>query len=397
MKNVVKRGNVYYLRKLVDGKRKFQSLKTRDKAVAEARARPLLKAAYDGRFDILESVASKRSTATLGEVFLVFRAAAKARGLKSAGQYISQLSNIIRKIHGAAFDVEAAAAAILTAELLTKYMAAEFLAAGENVLAQERAKLTIKSTVVNARSVFAKWTAANKIYKGLALPDLRDFKTIGFPWKIEPHVYHRPPDQLITATIAAGRALREKNPRLYAVFLLTYDLALRAGEAMAIEWDWFTPHLCESDIVLHADICRRPHFRPKWNMERSIPLDGATWRELQELRKLPEWFDANGQAIAHVVPGAHATDRYDVVNREFATWMRGLGWNEKNYPKTAHELRKLMGSEWFTKLSPQFAQEKLGHRNIATTCTFYARLAKKPKALPRDDIALPPVQNTAQN
>jgi integrase len=392
--NIEKRGRMWYWRKTVGNKRKRISLKTGDKALAQTRANALSKAADQERFAIIDAVRSKREVATIGAIFSTFKLAASGRGITSAGQYCSQLANIIRKVHGPEFDVEAAASSILTAELLSKYIAAEFTAAGNDVLAQERAKGTIRSTIVNARAVFARWTSANSVYKTLKLPPLDEFRKLGLPWKIDPAVYHRPPEDLITATITAGRALRTTNPRLYAVFLCSYDLALRAGESMALQWDWFSQHVNGAEITMQADIIRRADFRPKWNMERHVPLNGDTWRELQELRRLPDW-SHKGKLIPHVIPGEFATDRYNLVNREFAEWMRSLGWDAKKYPKAAHELRKLMGSEWFSKLTPQYAQEKLGHRNIATTCTFYARLAEKPKALPRESAPAAAKEATA--
>lgn len=389
--NLVKRGGTYYFRKTIRGERISVSLKTSDKTVAMARMKAKLANLQhkesDAVWNVLDKVRSKRLHSTLGAIFAVYREEAKARGIdaRTAGSYISQLANIIRKVHGDQFDVENASAAILTGELLASYAKSEYLAAGDDILRQERVKGTIRSTIVNARSVFAKWTDNNGIYRNLSLSDLTGFKKQGTPWKVERKVYHRPPAPLIAKTVAAGRELRTSNPRLYAVFLLAYDLALRAGEAMAIEWTWFSTTAVEGAIVNHADIFRRPNFKPKWNMERSVPINADTWRELQELRQRPEWIQASGKPTPFVVPGAHETDRYNLVNREFAAWMRGLGWDAGTYPKTAHELRKLMGSEWFTKKTPQFAQEKLGHRNIATTCTFYARLSETPQALPREE------------
>lgn len=85
-----------------------------------------------------------------------------------------------------------------------------------------------------------------------------------------------------------------------------------------------------------------------------------------------------------IVPGASPRVRENLVKRDFATWMRGIGWDVAQHPKAAHELRKLMGSRWFTELGAEVAQAWLGHKDISTTCRFCAALTRQPEPLPMD-------------
>jgi integrase len=62
-----------------------------------------------------------------------------------------------------------------------------------------------------------------------------------------------------------------------------------------------------------------------------------------------------------------------------------MGWDRNEYPKAAHELRKLMGSRWYTELGAEVAQEWLGHESVATTCSFYTALRRQPRALTREN------------
>jgi len=96
-----------------------------------------------------------------------------------------------------------------------------------------------------------------------------------------------------------------------------------------------------------------------------VPVDAGLLDELRELSASCDGF---------VLPGESAHARQALVQRQFAGWMRRIGWDRREYPKAAHELRKLCGSRWFTELGPAVAQEWLGHKSVATTCAHYARL-----------------------
>ena len=88
----------------------------------------------------------------------------------------------------------------------------------------------------------------------------------------------------------------------------------------------------------------------------------------------------------YVLAGGNPSAREDLVKRRFAKWMRDLGWDVEMFPKAAHELRKLIGSRWYTELGAEVAQSWLGHKDISTTCRFYTALDRQPDALPMEGV-----------
>jgi integrase len=205
-------------------------------------------------------------------------------------------------------------------------------------------------------------------YRDLALPKCVDeFRSRPSP-RAMAVTYELPAADLRDRTIEAGRGLRAENPRLYIAFVLCYDLALRAGEAAAARWDWIRA----DSTGKYLDIIARVDYRPK-GRPRSVPISAEVMEHLSESLALSDG--------VHLLPGVTHTDREDLVKRELATWMRGLGWEETQYPKAGHELRKLMGSRWYTERGAEVAQTWLGHKDISTTCRYYATLTRQPAPL----------------
>jgi integrase len=66
--------------------------------------------------------------------------------------------------------------------------------------------------------------------------------------------------------------------------------------------------------------------------------------------------------------------------------MRGVGWSSHKWPKAAHELRKLIGSEWYTRYGVEVAAEWLGHADLKTTRDYYAALMRHPDPIDPDDM-----------
>jgi integrase len=120
------------------------------------------------------------------------------------------------------------------------------------------------------------------------------------------------------------------------------------------------------------DIVRREleGFAPK-GRDRSLPVHPDLWVALEALRGETEY----------LVDAGTFSERQDVVMRELAAWMTGIGWRTE---KKAHELRKLRGSEWYTKLGAEVAQTWLGHMDVAMTCRYYATLTRQPAPMAPD-------------
>jgi integrase len=368
VKGLVKRGGVYYLRKMVQGKRVFRSLATGQLREAERRARALGAQLDSGRLEVLQETTARPDWATVGDCIEEYETGARMRGLspKSMIGYRSALGVVLRSGAGVT-RLEGASTRLLTRATIDRYAAQILEGLPPASDADARARRTIRSTLRQARAWWSRWAMERYAAAGLILPDLHGWMTYT-PVQAAPRKYRLPPDALIGRTIAAGCELAEDRPALAAAFLCCHDLALRAGEAAALRWDWFR----RADGRLYLDLIRRDGWAPKGS-ERTIPVDEEVWAALQQV----------GGAGEHVVPGSTFRVRYGVIARDLAAWMRALGWSAIEYPKAAHELRKLQGSRWFTELGPAVAQEWLGHASVATTCTYYAALSTHPQPLRR--------------
>lgn len=366
-KNIVKRGNTYYLRAMVNRKRLYRSLGTSNVKEAHRRGRDILKAARAGRFEVLESSKAKSAFARLGGIVDSYLAAAQVRGIRprTAQDYVSSLYHIVSIGAGHPNPAEASTA-ILTRELVDVYVQARLNEANGDTVAVERARRSITSSLRQGRALFSKWALA--AYYDLTLPDLGPFMTAG-NIRVDQVIYRLPPDRLVRNTIHLGKTLRDVDNDLYAVFLLCYGLALRAGEAAASQWSWMRRG---ASGQVYFEIIKRDGFKPK-GKERQIPVSAEVLEGLEFLMTIRQPHDHNW-----ILPRSRPSARLNLVKRTFSQWMRGIGWKAEKYPKAAHELRKLMGSKWYTERGAEVAQAWLGHTNIATTCRFYAALTRQP-------------------
>lgn len=374
--NITKRASIWYFKKTVDGRCITETLETTDKQIAIARARGLA-AKYVGKnWEEIDGIRTKKVVATIGEVLEIFRReAARLMKEETINGYCWALSLVVRRVHGE-MDVAAASTELLTEELITKFEALTIGEAGDDAVQRERAKRSARSTLISARAVFAKWTQ-RRAYQDLHFPpSFKGFKEISLG-RVDRKSYRLPPGPLIDKTLSEGHKLKETQPELYPIFLLCYYLGLRAGEAAACRWDWFAAPRPEWGQQRMIEILCRPDFVPKRRKERRIPVNEELWTEL------------TGSSGSHsgrlggdyVLRGDSFQARRDRILIEFAHWMRAIGWHHNIYTKAAHELRKLMGSRWYTELGAEVAQEWLGHESVATTCSFYAGLRRQPKAL----------------
>jgi len=365
-RNLKVREGKYYWRETIKGRKYFESLhvpytgRKAEEKEAVARMQEKQKLARTEQFDRLDDTRVKVGYATIGAIIKQYEAAAAAYGLadSSRKKAVNSLKFIITTATGHYSDD--LSSTVLTGKLVRDYRDA--VLAGRTDL--DTARRTIASTLRNARAVFAGWT--HDEYRKLKLPDLTDFKK-GAANRTHIKQYVLPPQDLIDRTIKAGRQLlQDGKTGLAAMFLLTYDCALRSTEAQLATRDW----IGDGWIEVRAG--------KTWNARRvgrKIPLNKETQAELESLLRQNE---------EYILPGKHMTERKTLAEREFSEWMRGLGWTREQYPKTAHELRKLKGSRWYTDQGPHIAQTLLGHVSVATTCKLYATLDKLPEALPRE-------------
>lgn len=351
MPNLVKRGEVYYFQAQVDGKRYFESLQTPDRRTAQARAAVKLRAVREQRWDDLKASRVKKvRVSSIGEVIAAYKDEARLAGRPSAPTVkgcIAQLRRLVL-VGGGLDSPDAAPLSVLTGTLCHRFRDA-MLAAKGTVDADSRLR-SVASMLTQARAVFKPRMLQVYRYRGLTVPDLADFKA----YRIETAPVRWDPPDMSRLLVAASR-LRETRPELEAVWVLAYELGLRAAEIAACRWNWFE----ERDGGRWCHVCERPDegWKPKasggWT-----PVPDQVWDRLRACQVGSDY----------VIGDLGATARDDRVEREFSSWMREHGWNRR---ECAHELRKVRGDLWAQEHGEGTASAWLRHAGISVTLRHY--------------------------
>jgi integrase len=340
------RNGIYYYRL-------SKSLRTRDREVAEQRAQRI-RAAVDAMSVSIAAgleAADPDDRILVCDVVALYRKGARTRGLRerTIEQNIGALHRVMRVATSGA-DPERQPVTLLGRSLAQSYHEAVMESpkcargARKSESLVERARRSVRSTLNQARGVFARWALAYYHDHGLELAEIGGFLE-PLNLRAPDPVYHRPDPALIERTLAEAEKL---TGPIRVAFELCYTLGMRAGEAAACRREWM-----EGPIMV---ITRRAYFAPK-GRGRRIPIDPSTMELLTRWGHAPELLGPSGYAL---------------VTRALAMWMRGIGWDAQERPKAAHELRKLRGSLWYTRHGAEAAQKLLGHVDVTTTCRYYA-------------------------
>lgn len=363
-KGITKKGSTWYIDKVVNKKRINRSLDTREESIAIQRAKALVEAANTQKWNVIQDSAGYEGNgfAKIGDIITSFKSYAQVNGLAevSINSYIKRLGMLLR-FGGAGSSIPMISSSALTEELIGRFK--ENYVSSRKTGNQDSILRSANTIIRDARSMFNPAAIAWYKQHGLKMPEISGFKSApGF--KVQTKQYSLPPADLRKRTELSGRGLFGEETALYLVFMLAYDLGMRASEIMNAKLSWI-------NIGSHGrpemQIINRTDFTPKWKRERSIPIPDKTYEEIKEFAAGREY----------ILPGENPTDRRDLVWKQFSKWMRSIGWNQDTYPKAAHELRKLRGSEWYSspEIGPAAAQEWLGHMSMDTTSKFYARLS----------------------
>lgn len=360
-------GGNYYVRAQRNSREINQSLKTKNQSVAMQRAKALVAAAEAGDFDSVMRTRTRKGVATLGELEDAYRTAAQIRGLKH--RTIQENVRSLQRLVKGSGAWKTTSSNVLDRKRVKKFVE-RGVPSGQDPAAVLRWRRSTRTVLRKARSLFAGWALEAYEDEDLLLPDLTSFlKAEGVSAKGTAKRYRRPPDEVVDRTLAAAAQLEKNEPKLFTVFLLVYPMAMRADEAAHARKDWLQCNggRWEMEIPVNAA------YMPKGARPRAVPCHPKVAAQLQAAA------DAAGGDF--FLQGESRTARINLVQREFAKWMRKTGWERQ---KCAHELRALMGCRWFTEQGAEIAQKLLGHASVATTCAFYAEYSRDIDALPPD-------------
>jgi len=358
--NLIKRGGVWWFKKMINGKLVQQSLKTTEKEAAKAKAKDLVKAMGLEQWEKVFAVKTVNQVCTVKEILDRYEAAldlrVSPRAMQSNANYLKRIIRTVLKVE----NPETQLATVITGSLARKYQLMMLATVdAKNIKAVDTVSVTCNSALGQARSVFSKKAMQKKVYEGL---------NIGTTWKefveleklpvLPRDDYKMPEDSEVSSLWTATAELKKQDPAVWLAFWLASMTGLRRGEIMYARWNW----LKEEEIT----ICTETDFSTKSGRERVVPADPAVRLEALKLAKEQGW---DTSPKAYVLPYATKTGRYKVFRR-LGKWMKELNWTRR---QKAHELRKIFASVLCKEASPYAAQLALGHSKIQTTTRYAAR------------------------
>lgn len=365
--HVVKRGDTYHWRRMLDGKIHTKSLNTTDARTAAELAkqadRALEMAAGLGQVEKFEeSIGVRRAKAVsvpaIGEILARYAADRLLPvALRTRRNNILALRMMVRVATGRD-EVDALPCSVLDDKLVRDYQNRRLRAVGEDKLQRDRVAVSVNSTHAQARSVFSKRSARVKLYEGMTLPPcLRAFVDAQPLEVLRRDNYQVPESGELGRVFGAADALRQAEPEVWAAFWLASMTGMRRGECIHARWRWLADTAVR--VQFEAD------FVPKGKRERFVPVVPDVRAELVKLATDLGWPMAPEDTV---LPGS-LTARFKMFKR-LGKWMGEQGWTRR---KKAHELRAVFASALTASADAYTAQHALGHQEIETTMRYAAR------------------------
>lgn len=375
LRNLVKRGNVWYFKKMVGGKIKPVSLNTGDLELAKARRNKLANLAYKEKWESIDGLGSKRTVATLGQVIEKYDNATNLQlDPDTVRNNIWALRHLVRQAKEIK-DVDDLACSVLDRPLVGLWQQRCLKAAGTDKIKLDAAAVSANSVFRQARSVFGKRPTRHNIYNGLVLPDLTKFKTAPMLDELKRDSYNKPDEELLRKIWQEAYKLRDgdpeavkagkpdpKNPALWLIFYLASQSGLRKSELKFIRYRWFMPGIIRT--------CFETDFTPKGKRERDVPVVAAVEQECRRVALENGWPTGPTDCLLQ----GTATEKEDLF-KAFGPWMEAQGWTRR---QKAHELRKIFASDLTESSDPYDTQQALGHQDIKTTMRYAARRKIEP-------------------
>lgn len=356
------RGKSWECTPTMDGQRHNLNLRTADPKRAAKTAIDKIRAISKEQWDVVHAGQTTRGHHTIGEVCELYLG---QKGLrvkeKTATDNCTQLLMLVRtacnlKTREAA---EGASTSLLTADIVKGYQ--DKMIKGLKGEKEQRARRSANSTLVQARSIFARYIMADKLYPNL--PDISGFLNVRALPAVPKTFRFELIDEWCQKVFANLPELRENDPAAYLYVRLAAGLGLRAREISEARISWIVG--AKGGRMLFVQPTET--WIPKGRKERKIPLGEDIYHDIVALTDGSEW----------IVPAENANQRKEGISKRVCVWMTALGWP---FDKKVHELRRWFGAQVATQTGSLFdAQRVLGHASHETTNQYYADLVKPPE------------------
>ena len=368
---------VAYFRKMIRGHAHQRSLGEIAPADAREVARKLRREVSLDDLTVRLGFASRRSDlSTLGAVFAAYEAYCRGIviGERTVIENMGSLKRIVRTVHGGGFDVDAARVSVFDAALLREFsarmLAARKAECGALPAEEARARIdsaqrTIKSTVQQARSLFARGALQSSAYAKLVLPEREQMDAL-MQLKLGMSTlkaYDPPAPEVVARITGDAAALKGENLGMWRALNLEGNGGLRRGSAVAARWDWFVDAGADAEGARIVYLC----VNVAKGGRSKVRFDAGASAELLATKKEGEVF---------VLPGETPEAR-EAVCVSLVDWLKARGLNRR---QPNHEMRKLFGDKMYSTHGATETQRALGQSTPVLASKVYAE-ARSSKAV----------------
>lgn len=378
-----RRGDNLYLRLRKKGRQIWKSLGTSLKEQAVKQAKTELDDLESNGWQPKKAEATLTTgpagLATIGEILTRLEKSAEETGIarRSILDYIHALERMV-EIVTKAEDPRKVSSSILTAESVATFIkrCRTIPAKSPDGTMRVRPDASIRSHLTQARAVFSKDKMG--LYKGLSLPDLKEFKEASpIPkWAPAQKGFTRFSQEQVIAMLAGAEQLRLARGPVWPCWALMHHLGVRNKMAFSAKWSDFHEQAGAVTFTTRGDY--REAVTIRLGVRREL------WEQLLQYKSTtPVDQDENA---AYVVPARNKTERHDIcynlVNRFFETHIPTAKGQKK-----AYQLRGQAASIAFKYHGVDAAMRMLGHKHASTTLNNYAEHLRESEGIDPEDHA----------
>lgn len=372
LRNLIRRGRVWYWKCMVAGQMHVESLKTDNLVLAEA------KRAVKEQQLVAGELAKLREVKQAGMLAEVFRVYDQLGGISDKAVYGNKraLLNFIWTITGDdTLLPEQISLALITKKgvrdyqdkFRKRYEEAAGPKADDRADARDKADRSSASLISQAQSLFAKRRELVDRYReaGIIVPacvlEFASAKTVG---SNATKFYFPPSDAALRATFTAIEAQRTTDPALYELFWCNLATGARKGELTDLQPEhfvvindrlWLNGGRGKDGKVIQIPVINFP-------VHTASPVVPADIVTAMIKRTEP------GQYLF----GGSDNARRDKLPRRLNEWLAAHGWQDQ---KKIHALRGYVGSMLYVN-DPRLAQKYLRHKSRQTTEAYYTHFTE---------------------